>query len=443
MPFDRRAAQLLATSCEAVIDAAERHMPPGPYRDFTAWAFSIDNPQQGLFLQTSGLMQIVNLNIELYDGVVADDDWPTMLHYAGQLSTYLAFEVISGNLCLGLGRPLRDEADLDRLTLVTGFNSAVRQALASEHRLPAVIGLSGPSQQAARLVSGFDQSHVPTVHAAAALAYAGWCADIGRPVPPRQELEYGLWSALVANVEICRELVDGLTGTMTMPLLRQGLIDRYQAVDRTLLAPHLGRLELAALGTQTSLVGPTLAYQICILYEVLAPLAAYPSVLNDGSLADTLADAALIVRLQNDIGPHLLRMAPSQLVDLMQTIARGTAEAGCITADEALDLLRHVGLDDPAFTRLDKDLLMGENNVALWHARRAMDALDSLDALSDSLTYYAHLYRQHKARLRLGLATLDARLGDRRASTVIERFVLFHHRMYGQRHTEKAGEYAI
>jgi hypothetical protein len=66
-----------------------------------------------------------------------------------------------------------------------------------------------------------------------------------------------------------------------------------------------------------------------------------------------------------------------------------------------------------------------------------------LSALGDSLRYLSRLYAQHADRLAAGLAALDQRLGDRRMTTLIERFVRFHERMYSHRYTEPAGEYAI
>jgi hypothetical protein len=53
------------------------------------------------------------------------------------------------------------------------------------------------------------------------------------------------------------------------------------------------------------------------------------------------------------------------------------------------------------------------------------------------------MYTHHSERLARGLADLDERLGDRRASALIERLVRFHERMYSHRHTESVGEYAI
>jgi hypothetical protein len=52
------------------------------------------------------------------------------------------------------------------------------------------------------------------------------------------------------------------------------------------------------------------------------------------------------------------------------------------------------------------------------------------------------IYAQHRARLDGCLAELDIRLGDRRASTMIERFVRFHEEMYSHSYTESVGEYA-
>ena len=83
-----------------------------------------------------------------------------------------------------------------------------------------------------------------------------------------------------------------------------------------------------------------------------------------------------------------------------------------------------------------------EINVALWHARRAASMPEAWTALAESLSYYAGMYAHHSARLARGLAELDDRLGDRRASALIERLVRFHERLYSH-HTESVGEYAI
>src|SRR4051812_10207436 len=102
MPTNQRAAQLLTASTSTLAAAIERHMPAGPYRDFTGWAFSADNPRRHEFLQTTGVIQLVNMNTTLLGGLLDDAGWQLMLRHAGVMNTYQTFEVISDNLALGL-----------------------------------------------------------------------------------------------------------------------------------------------------------------------------------------------------------------------------------------------------------------------------------------------------------------------------------------------------
>ncbi|MFC7243552.1 hypothetical protein ACFQO7_13800 [Catellatospora aurea] len=438
MPTNRRAAQLLAATCSALAETIRRHMPAGPYRDFTAWAYSADNPRRHEYLQSTGVIQLVTMNTRMLTGLVEEDDWPTMLHHAGRMNAYQVFEVVSDDLAIGLGHPVLDAAQTRRLDLIGALNRAMLQALAPGRNTPAMLLLSGPARDAARHASGFEQSLVKSKRAGMAEDYA---RHVGADAPLLQDVEYGLWAALVANVESCRDLVDGIDGTPTASLVRQGLADRYRAVERTLRAEHLSRLDLAALGGQSILVLPTLAYFVCVLNDLLAPVPAHRAVLADGTLSDVLSDAALLVRLQNDLGTRLLRMPPVQQHALINRVARTCDADGRDTAEAALDQLATD--PDTAFNRLQKDIVNGEANIALWHARRAPDATGALTALADSLTYHAGLYGLHSARLAAGLAALDARLPDRRATTLIDRFVRFHEHMYSHAHTNPLGEYAI
>ncbi|GAA1417754.1 hypothetical protein ACFQZ4_26650 [Catellatospora coxensis] len=438
MPTNRRAAQLLAATCSALTETVRRHMPAGPYRDFTAWAYSAENPRRHEYLQSTGVIQLVTMNTRMLTGLVEEDDWPAMLHHAGRMNAYQVFEVVSDDLAIGLGHPVLDAAQTRRLDLIGALNRAMLQALAPGRNTPAMLLLSGPARDAARHASGFEQSLVKSKRAGMAEDYA---RHVGADAPLLQDVEYGLWAALVANVESCRDLMDGIDGTPTASLVRQGLADRYRAVERTLRAEHLSRLDLASLGGQSILVLPTLAYFVCVLNDLLAPAPENRAVLADGTLSDLLSDAALLVRLQNDLGTRLLRMPAVQQHALINRISRACDADGRDTAEAALDQLATD--PDPAFNRLQKDILNGEANIALWHARRAPDATSTLTALSDSLTYHAALYALHSARLAASLAALDARLPNRRATTLIDRFVRFHERMYSHPHTNPLGEYAI
>lgn len=405
-------------------------MPAGPYRDFAAWAFSPRNPRQQEYLQSMGVTQLINMNSTLLSGLVEEEQWPRLLRRAGLMNAYQVLEVISDNLAFGLGEPDLDEAADRRRTLVSSVNRAMIEGLTPGRHTPAVLLLAGQARQAAQFASGFDQSLAGPKHVEMAQEYARYLAVTGGPAPTLEELEFGVWPALVAGVEVCRDLAESMDDTATGPLLREGLCDRYRAVDRTLYAEHLSRLDLAALGAQTILVAPTLCY---LIGAVIENVPRHPEVIRDGTLHEVLSDAALLIRLQNDIGTRLLRMAPIQHAAELSRLSIGAADLR-----QALD-----AAEDPAFTRLQKDIRNAETNVALWHARRAPNETQAWNALGDSLTYYSNLYAQHSARLNLGLAELDRRLADKRAGTMIERLVRFHEQMYSHPHTSPVGEYAI
>lgn len=443
MPANRRAAHLQEATCQAITAAVRRHLPAGGYRDFTLWAFSQANPRRHDYLQVTGLTQLVTMNVTLLGGLVDADGWPAVEQKLALMNAYQFFETIADNVAMGLGGPdLRGPAR-ERLELVTAVNRAMLHVLTPGRRSPAVLLLSGPPRVIAQRASAFGLSLSAAKHAGIAEEYARHTTAGGGSPNLAEDVEFSLWSALVADVETCREMVDAMAGNPVGELLRDGIAARYRAVDRTLRAPGLARMELATLGAQTIMVAPTLAYGIGVLAETVATVPALPAVVADGSLADVLFDAALLVRLQNDVGTRLLRMAGVQQAALVHRLTRRAVERGKVQAGDALTLLVEEAQTEVALTRLHKDIANDEVNIALWHARRSGDAEDALRALGDSLQYFSGLYAQHLGRLTAGVAMLDERLGDRRVSTVIERFVKFHERMYAHRFTDRVGEYAI
>jgi hypothetical protein len=409
----------------ALTEAATRYMPAGPYRDFAIWVCSAKNPRQREFLQAAGIHQLIDMGNTLLVGNVDDDHWPAMLRHTSLMNAYQILEVISDDLAIGLGNATLDDRDRLRRGLVSSVNRAMIETLTPGRRQPAVLLLAGPARAAAKQTSGFEHSSNRGIRGFAA-EYALFLAAQGNKVPPPEEIEFGLWPALVANVETCRELMDQMEGTATASLLRESLINRYRAVDRVLFAQHLSRLELACLGAQTILVAPALAFMLGALMEKVYPVDEYTKIITDGGINDVLADAALMIRLLNDVGTRLLRLPAVRQAAAVQAITGRDGEKG-------LELLRDHG-HDPVFARLHQDLTNGESNVALWHARRANGHEQVWLALAESLAYFANLYAQHSARLSAGLVELDERLGDRRASSVIERLVRFHENLYSHPH---------
>lgn len=443
MTVNRRAAQLLDATCDGIISAMRRHLPGGPYRDYATWAFSASNQRRNEFLQVNGLIQLATMTVTLLRGLVDDEAWPLLERYAVKMNVYQFFETISDNIAIGLGVPGLDQAASQRLELVTAFNRAMMRVLEPDEPSPAVLLLSGRPKLAASQASAFDQSLAASKHAGIAEEYARYRAAQGQAAVDPSEIEFGLWGALIVNAEAGREVIEALDGTHTQHFFADGLRNRYRAVDRCLRAPDLPRLELASLGAHSILVSPSLGYFAAVLAEVLGASSAYPSVISDGSLGEVLSHAALMVRLQNDIGPRLLRMAPVQHSAIIHRFSHRLHERRLVEPADALSLVVEEAAVDAAFTRLHKDLVSKEFNVALWHPRRATDAPGAIMALGESLGYFSELYVRHGGALAAGLAGLDERLGDRRVSTVISRFVKFHERLYSNRYTDRLGEYAI
>jgi hypothetical protein len=442
MPGNRRAAQLQEGTCETIAAAVRQHLPPGGYRDFVLWALSNDNPRRADYLQMTGLTQLVTMNVTLLGGLIDDDAWPGVRRHLELMNAYQFFETITDNVAMGLGAPTLYGTAVERLEVITALNRAMIQALSPGRSEPAMLLLSGAPRQAARRASAVDLSLVSAKDAGIAEEYARHQVHAGDE-PDVPDIEYGLWAALVANVETCRDVAEAIDANPVGPLVRDGLLSRYRAVDRSLRGHGLSRMELAMLGAQTILVIPTLAYGMGVLAVAGATLPELQAILADGSLADVLFDASLLVRLQNDVGTKLLTMPPADQKDMIARLTRRAVKRQKVDASDALTLLTEEAETEIALTRVHKDVLKEEFNVVLWHARRAPDAVSALRAFADSLDYMSVLYAHHALRLERGLAALDERLGDRRMTVVIERFVRFHERMYSNRFTERIGEYAI
>lgn len=438
MPGNRRAAQLQQGTCETIAAAVREHLPPGGYRDFVLWALSADNPRRPEYLQMTGLAQLVTMNVTLLGGLIEDEAWLAVQRHLELMNAYQFFETITDNVAMGLGSATLTGASLERLEVITALNRAMVQALAPGRTEPAVLLLSGAPRQAARRASAFDLSLASSKYAGIAEEYAKRQSSSALP-----DVEFGLWAALVANVETCRDVVQAIDANPVGPLVRDGLLSRYRAVDRSLRGQNLSRLELAMLGAQTILVVPTLAYGMGVLAVAGATVPELQAILADGSLAEVLMDAALLVRLQNDVGTRLLKMPPDDQAGLVRRLIHRATQRRLVEAADALMLIAEEAEAEVSLTRLHKDILKDEFNVALWHTRRAADAGSALRAFGDSLSYFSTLYELHSQRMAAGLAGLDERLGDRRMTTVIERFVRFHERMYSHRFTERIGEYAI
>jgi hypothetical protein len=437
-------------------------MPPSVLRDYYLWGLDPDRPYHEAFLRAIGVSQLANLTVMLLDGLVEDDDWPALLPHAAAMNVYQVYEVISDNLGIGmldlLDEPAPHPDPAAQRDLLLGFNAAmVRRLHGSPY--PAAALLADLADSAAQF-SALDHSLASGTHHRLAAAFAGEdaafasedAAFAGEGVAlasedaafasdsSDSEAVFGLWPALVSNIESCAALVDRLDGSPIGEEVRDGLALRYGAVSRALCGRHLPLVELAAIGAQAILVVPTLGYYVGVLTELGKPVPALVDVVQDGTLPEVLYDAAVLVRLLNDLGPALLQADPRPRRALLRAL-----HAGYETAPDRYLGLGPLLLDaapDKLGARLRKDLRQREFNICLYGLRHATSVPEALVTFADSVDYFARLYIRHHNRLGRALDRLTVRLGDARVSTLVERFVRFHEKLYARPYTDASGDYA-
>ena len=416
-----RLPQILSATLDGLRTSLTRQVPAGALREYWLWGLDPATPQHAEFVQAIGARQLCRLTETLLDGLVTDDDWPTLTPLTTTMNVYQLFEIVSDNLAIGGQRAS---------TVLRPFNTAMAKALRYGGAVMPPAELLAPIRPATRWVSGFTHSLAGAVHHRLATAYTR-----GGPVA---DVEYGLWPALVGNMTAAVDVAAHLSSLAIGPTLRHGLVNRYLAVNRTLDGHHLPLFELAAVGAQAILVLPTLSFYLGALAEILHPDPAFAGCVADGTLPDLLNDAALLVRLLNDIGTGLLtgpQAVRQELWERLRTLA--------IEHSTMDDLVCDPRLPPTVLTRLRKDIRHGEFNVALHAARLPQPVTQAVQRLASGVDYFAALYALHSARMTASLAGLRERLTDTRPLALVERFVRFHEQLYARPYTDTDGEYAI
>jgi hypothetical protein len=425
---------LLEATLVGLEQSVNQHMPAGLQRDFYLWALSPDNPYQNEFLQTTGVLQLVNLTARLLDGLVDGHDWKRLAECSVPINIYQTFEIISDNLAIGLVRLGRDQQTLQR-HLLYRFNNFMTERLKGD-RTPAS-QLLGPMQSDAAEISSFAQSLNHAMRLKCAQAYLEQHSDLSL-----DHLEYALWPLLVANVETCVALADTLDAYQTGSMVREGLVNRYQAVNRSLEARNMSLMELANIGAHSILVVPSLGYSVAVLAEMIRPNPRYHRVLEDGTLTEALYSAALLIRLLNDLGGGVLHQSDAQRHMMVNALLRTYQRNAQTLNTISLVLLSYLDGDN-LLTRIHKDLFHGEFNIALYNLKNIQSVPDAIHVFGNNLAYFTRLYSEHYLRLEQSLDAITHRLNDKTVSTLIRRFVEFHAKLYSNHYTTVTGEYAI
>jgi hypothetical protein len=431
----QREEQLLLMTVAGLEASLDNHMPKGVGRDFYRWAISKENPYQGEYLQAQGITQLVKMTCKLLNGLVSDALWEKLAPYTVPMNVYQIYEIVSDNLAIGLASATSFTAEREqRRTILQEFNRSMIARLNGDRR--SGDQLLKKIKPLARGVSLFEQS----LNSRKQSFFAHVYSEYHRDVKP-EDLEAAIFPILVANIESCVDLANFMCDYESGSLILKGLINRYRAVNRLLKHQPLPPQDLLDASTYAILVIPTLAYYIAILGEVIQPQEGFKTVVRNNLLAKALYDAALMVRLLNDLGTWTLQLPPEQYMALSTVLELRYRHYS--NSANFIDGLQTAIEDTQVLTRIHKDIVHGEFNVSLYGIRDSSFDSDAIVAFNQNLGYFAQVYQGASQRLQRSLGAIDEQLNHNWLSSLILRFVQFHEVLYSNPYDMKDGEYSI
>lgn len=404
-----------------------------PYRDYQLWAFSGSaNPDYKTWHKILGIPQFAYLTHNLVDGLVSEKQWREIMPYIGVMNTYLMYETVSDNLAIGLYYHHANSFLIaPRHSIIETFNAVATSRIAGNPH--PTHELLQPIESQAQLVSAFENSLTQDELAWFAEQYASTVKDHSV-----EDIAKSVLPPLAANIDTCLEVIAAVENSSVGEIVRNGLQRRYTAVNIQ-LQNQIGDYDLVDTATDTILVIPVLAYYIGVLAELAHPEADNPWIDTDG-FYDSLYDAALLVRLLNDVGPSLLTQESERrhlIDDLLPYVNK--LQNSSVTL---VQLLEQIVGDRPSLTRLSKDIRYGEFNVVLAQLGNEPVTMDSINHLETVLDDIAQKYNTHRRRLAQNLTMMEGMSNSVIPIELITRFVNFHEAIYAERFDTQAGDYA-
>lgn len=410
------------------------YMPEGPYQTFCSWILA--NSEMAVdWLQLMGVTSLTRLTLGILDGLLCTDEMVALLPYTVNMTIFNMYEIVSDNLAIGLAyQQPHDTSYGQRRKILSALSRAMVARLRGVERHEAVNILA--QQREVYQVSLFEQSLNPEKHRVIGNVFAQH-----QPAIRLGDLEYALYPNLVANIEACYQVVDTLKGYLTQELVQKGFMRRYAGLNRLLNDSFIPRDYLIQIAVNTIMVRPVLGYYIAIIAEEIRLLDNYEAICENGFLLKALEDAALLIRLLNDLGPYLLEQADEDHQDLVQRLYHAQEhERFCSFGDL---LLHCTQTENVAMTRLKKDLMFGEFNLALYEPCRSQSVWEAIDVFHDQIKYLSKLYRRRAIRLRNTLDIISFETQSSIIADIIQRFIKFHENLYRVPFDHPDGEFAV
>jgi hypothetical protein len=427
---------MLSTTVSALVQGLEHHMPGSIYSKFCAWCLSERNPQRKVLIQVLGISQLVNLTAKLFEGLLSDQEWEALLPYCATMNAYLTCEAVSDNVAIGLARPKPKDVKAEaRRQVVSAFNTATVERLKGTPG-PARAMLA-PVEEVTRTISMFKSSLSPEK-----LLYLAVSSLKEKPSWSMADLNASLQAVLVANAETCQEVAQAIDTLPGSAIVRQGLMDRYDSVNDLLANKEMSREERVRVGAHAILVSPTIGYYVTVLADKIRPQTGFADLVEDGTLETALYDAALLVRLLNDLGTPILTMTGTERKQLVGQLEE-CWQTQFTSAHTLFEVLAKFSETCNDLTRIRKDTLFGEYNLALDLLPPESQMETTLAVFEENLGYYSELYGKHWQRLKQNTDRITEYLQDDLVSQVILRFVKFHEMLYSNAFDSAKGEYAV
>lgn len=403
-----------------------RILPEGNVSNFFSWILDSKNQYSKDYLQLTSLLTTVKLETKLLN----KDLLLQISSKLGVLNTYFFTEVFSDHFAMGVTDSEQENTDKykAKLTALSKFNEIMIDTLNNKEIRDQDLEILSQNLEN---FSIYHQSLSPKEMQRIINAYQNQCKDSG----VQHDVEYSFFPMLKLNVESGRMLLETLKESKLYSLFKNGLIERYAAVDKLLHNyKKLSLDESLELGKQTILVPPTLVYCIAALDQV-KPIPKLDEVLNDNSLKIAIDTAASLIRLLNDIGTTPLLKPELSLKTLKKYMESNQSEENFLT--------RLKGASSDEWSRMIKDLKFGEHNVGLDSLHEIADQSEVWTKFESNVLYLSKVYQEQKGKLSEVVSAINKKIGNEAVGNFISNFVSFHEELYSMNAMTEHGEYAI
>ncbi len=426
--------RVLHDTSEFLALSAQHYMPDMAFRDYYVWALSDQNGQQDVWHQLIGLRQTVLLTVKLMGDMLTDEQWNTFSKRVAPVNAYLVYEYFSDALALGIGREaLQEQGDILRHRLLHNFNEAASNYLQDEtHTTERYLNSLEPLSNA---VSIFKQSLSPHKHQSIANAYLD-----GHSLVHMSEIEYSTFSLLLANLQMCMDVVSRTEGQATSEMIRQGLLDRYQASNQLLYDTHDSLGNMLVSSAHATMAIPIIGYYIQSMISTMGLDEPFTAIVENGMLHEALCTLSVLIRLLNDIGTPLIVQTTEERAEFIaQLHSKQRRLRNVRSMSEFLDQISEE--HETLLTRIIKDLRHNEANLALHDIDEYDSVQDSIAHFGEQLENWSLFYQTQVTQLKHLMASISQQMQDNSVSQLLWRCLKFNEALYSHAYTVADGEF--